>query len=53
MVKKKSVCQCGKHEFDPLMEEMVTHSNILSGEIPWTEKAGRLKSRGSQRVGHD
>ena len=38
---------------DPLEEEMVTHSSILAWKIPWTEKPGRLQSRGSQRVGHD
>ena len=30
---------------------MATHSSILAWEIPWTEKAGRLQSMGSQRVG--
>ena len=29
------------------------HSSALAGESPWTEKAGRLQSMGSQRVGHD
>ena len=29
------------------------HSNVLSWEIPWTEKPGRLQSMGSQRVGLD
>ena len=38
---------------DPLEKEMVTHSSILAWRIPWTEKAGRLQSMGSQRVGHD
>ena len=38
---------------DPLEEEMATHSSILAWEIPWTEKAGRLQSIGSQRVEHD
>ena len=38
---------------DPLEKEMVTHSSILAWKIPWTEKAGRLQSMGSQRVGHD
>ena len=28
-------------------EEFVTHSNILSWEIPWTEEPGRLQSTGS------
>ena len=38
---------------DPLEKEMVTHSSILAWRIPWTEKPGRLQSKGSQRVGHD
>ena len=37
---------------DPLEKEMATHSSILASEIPLTEKAGRLQSIGSQRVGH-
>ena len=32
---------------------MATHSSILAWEIPWTEKPGRLQSRGLQRVRHD
>ena len=28
---------------------MVTHSNILVWEIPWTEEPGRLQSMGSQK----
>ena len=32
---------------------MATHSEILAGEIPWTEEPGRLQSIGSQRVGHN
>ena len=31
---------------------MATHSNILSWEIPWTEKPGEPQSTGSQRVHH-
>jgi len=27
---------------DPLEEGMVTHSNILTWRIPWTEEPGRL-----------
>ena len=27
---------------DPLEEDMVTHSSILAGRIPWTEEPGRL-----------
>ena len=38
---------------DPLGEKMVTHSNILAWEIPWTEEPGGLESVGLQRVGHD
>ena len=38
---------------DPLEKEIATHSSILAGKIPWTEKPGRLQSMGSQRVGHD
>ena len=29
-------------------EGKVTHSSILAGEIPWTEKPGGLQSMGSQ-----
>ena len=38
---------------DPLEKEMATHSSTLACKIPWTEEPGRLKSMGSQRVGHD
>ena len=34
---------------EPLENEMATHSSILSGKSPWTEKPGRLKSVGSQK----
>ena len=34
-------------------KEMATHSSVLAWRIPWTEEHGRLKSMGSQRVGHD
>ena len=37
---------------DSLEEGMETHSSILAWRIPWTEKPGRLKSKGSQRAGH-
>ena len=30
-----------------------THSSTLAWKIPWTEEPGRLRSMGSQRVGHD
>ena len=38
---------------DPLEKEMAIHSSILAWKIPWTEEPGRLRSMGSQRVGHD
>ena len=37
----------------PLEEGMVTHSNILVWEIPWTEEPGGLQSMVSQKVGHN
>ena len=37
---------------DPLEKEMATYSSILAWKISWMEP-GRLKSMGSQRVGHD
>ena len=33
---------------DPLEKEMATHSIILAWEVPWTEKPGRLQSKGLQ-----
>ena len=38
---------------DPLEKEMPTHSSILAWISPWTEEAGRLRSMGSYRVGHN
>ena len=38
---------------DPLEEGMATHSSILAGESPRTDKPGGLQSMGLQRVGHD
>ena len=38
---------------DPLEKEMVPHSSILTWKISWTEEPGRLRSMGSQTVGHD
>ena len=38
---------------DPLEKEMITHSDILAWEIPWTEEAGGLWSMASKRVGDD
>ena len=33
---------------DPLEEGMATHSSILTGRMPWTEKPGSLQSMGLQ-----
>ena len=38
---------------DPLEKGMATHSSILAWRIPWTEEAGALQSKGSQRVADD
>ena len=38
---------------DPLLEEMETHSSILTWEIPWTEGPGKPQSTWLQRVGHN
>ena len=35
---------------DPLEKEMATHFSILAWRIPWTEKAGRPQSLGSQEL---
>ena len=35
---------------DPLEEKMATHSSILAGKTPKTEKPGGLQSMGLQRV---
>ena len=54
MVKKPPAMQETRVQFldweDPLEKEMVTHSSILTWEIPWTEESGELQSMGSQRV---
>ena len=53
---KESACQCRgckRRMFDPLEEEMATHSSILAWKIPWTEEPVGLQSMGSQRVGPD
>ena len=34
---------------DPLEKEMAIHSSTIAWKIPWTEKAGRLQSTGSQK----
>ena len=38
---------------DPLEKETATHSSTLAWKIPGTERPGRLRSMGSQRVRHD
>ena len=38
---------------DPLEEGMATHSSILAGESPRTDKPGGLQYMELQRVGHD
>ena len=38
---------------DPLKKEIATHSSTLAWKISWMEEPGRLRSMGSQRVGHD
>ena len=38
---------------DPLEKGMAIHSSILTWNIPWIEKPGRLQSKALQRVGQD
>ena len=38
---------------NPLEEGLAIHAGILVWKIPWTEKFGRLQSKGLQRVGHN
>ena len=38
---------------DPLEKGLETHSSILAWRIPQTEEPSRLRSMGSQRVGHN
>ena len=38
---------------DPLEKGMATHSSILAWRIPRTKKPGKLRSMGSQGLGHD
>ena len=37
----------------PLEKGKATHFRILAWRIPRTEESGKLRSMGSQRVGHD
>ena len=42
---KEPSCQCTRCKrcgFDPLVEGMATHSNILAWRISWTEESGGL-----------
>ena len=32
---------------------MATHSSILAWEIPWKQESGKLKSKGTQKLGQD
>ena len=55
---KESACNTGDLGSIPGWEDalekgMATHSNILAWRIPWTKETGRLRSMGSQRVGHN
>ena len=38
---------------DPLEEEMVTHPNILTWRISWTQEPGGLQPMGLHRAGHN
>ena len=55
---KESACNVGDPGSNPglgrsLEKEMATHSSNLAWRIPWTQKPGRLQSRGLQRVRYD
>ena len=56
---KKADSQCRRRGFDAwvrkvsLEKKIVTLSNILAWEIPWTAEPGGLQSAGSQRLRHD
>ena len=52
MIKNPPVMEETSRE-DSLEEEMTTHSNILTWEIPGMGERGGLLSMGSHRVGHD
>ena len=38
----QEMCVWSLSQEDPLEKEMVTHSSILAGEIPFTEEPGGL-----------
>ena len=55
---KASSCDAGDPGSIPgsggsLEKEMAIHSSTLAWKIPWMEEHDRLKSMGSQGVGHD
>ena len=41
------------YQKDSLEKGIATLSSILAWRIPWTEEPGRIRSMGSQRVGHN
>ena len=56
MAERTGLGEGGQESFlgwDPLEEEMATHSSFIAWRIPWTEEPGGLQSMGSQTVGHD
>ena len=38
---------------NPLEKGMATHTSIPAWRVPWTEKPGKLQSRGFQEADHD
>ena len=38
---------------NPLEKGMATHTSIPAWRVPWTEKPGKLQSRGLQEADHD
>ena len=61
----KATSLCGKQEkgktyienrpkiIKKMEKAMALHSSTLAWKIPWMEESGRLRSRGSLRLGHD
>ena len=49
----QETCVQSLDQQDPLEEEMVTHSNILTWRIPWTQEPGGLQSMGLHRARHN
>ena len=50
-IKERSIPILGLE--NPLDEVMTTHSSILAGRIPWTEKPAGLQIVELQRLRHD